>query len=137
MAIPGRIDSPSSRGSNDLIRSDGAALITEPADVLDILKGAGRRVHEEGEVSLWKGADPALAALNEGGIDVAEASAEPGLSVNQRALLAAIGGVGDAASIEQIASRTELAIHELRAELTGLELRRSVRRSAGKFVRMR
>ncbi|MCG3122551.1 MAG: hypothetical protein GIKADHBN_00943 [Phycisphaerales bacterium] len=132
MALPGRVDSPSSMGSNDLIRLDGAAMVTQPADVLDVLHPAGRRHHQGAEVSLWKSAEPSGAAA-----ETADEHEEPGLSEQQRRVLDAVGTTGDSATIEHLIDRTGLAVHELRAELTVLELRRSIRRAGSRFERTR
>ncbi len=138
MAIPGRVDSMTSKGSNDLIKHDGAAMVTEPADVIDVLKPAGRRHHDGGEVSLWKSADPGIPDVAaEAAEKEVEPTDEPGLTERQRRVVHGVGAVGETATIEQLADRTGLAIHELRAELTVLELRRTVRRAGSRFERAR
>lgn len=123
MALPGRVDSPASAGSLELIRSGGAALVTEPAHVLETLEAAARLQHAGTHTSFFQ-ADtshipspapsdtrPILnpATLNECQRTIVEALAEP-------------------ASIEDIARSSGLEPHRIRAELTMLELRRVVER---------
>lgn len=45
-AVPGRIDSRASEGSNDLIKKGEAALVTAPADIIEALESAARHFHQ-------------------------------------------------------------------------------------------
>ncbi len=139
MALPGRVDSATSRGANELIKQGGAAIITEPADVIAILEPAGERHHEGAEVSLWKSADPESAARLDELSEAREAHTAPAvmLSARQQQILDSIGSAGDSATIEQLADRTGLAVADLRAEVTVLELRRRVRRAGSRLERSR
>ena len=64
MGVPGRVDSPASEGTLDLIRKGEAALITSARDVLEILEQPARH--------LWAGthearyADPTIGQSDEG-----------------------------------------------------------------------
>lgn len=142
MALPGRVDSLASRGANELLKSGCASLVTEPADVIDLLHAPGRRHHEGHEVSLWKSADPSADVPPELPPTrvpdaLATADREIGLTPRQQSIIDSIGPCGERATIEQIADRTSTPIHVLRSELTILELRRSVRRAGSAFERAR
>lgn len=61
-AVPGRISSPLSRGTNALLR-DGAAVVRDVQDILDELFGAGARTHAPAQ--LGAGLDPDLRGVLE------------------------------------------------------------------------
>ncbi len=50
-AVPGRVSSPASRGTNSLLM-DGAQLVREPQDALDLLYGVGARKTTESSIEL-------------------------------------------------------------------------------------
>jgi DNA processing protein len=138
MAVPGRIDSRASEGSNDLIKSGEAAMATSPSDVIDLLESAARHQHEgtheprfaqlplspgvEGERSSRGRGDLA----REGGVLVMP----PAMSEAQRAILEA---VRQPASINDICRATGLEPATIQAETTILEIRRVLVREGSKF----
>lgn len=109
-AVPGRIDSPQSLGSNRLIQQ-GAKLVTSAQDILDDL---GLLFREE--PVLVK--PPAPASLNKGELGIFEAIGD------------------DESSIDEIVGRTGLPTHEVSSTLLTLEIRKLVKPlPGGRFVK--
>lgn len=133
-AVPGRIDSPASEGSNDLLKRGGAHLVTEPADVLDILETPARHLHAG--VHAERYADPTLPADADlfeqaagGGVG---SIAESGLTEPQRAIVRALV---EPMPMEELARRLGLEPGALRAEITILEIRRVIERRGQAIAR--
>ncbi len=122
MAIPGRIDSPASEGSHDLIRAGGAALVTTPADVLDLLEPLARKAFD-GVIDAWVGAEskPApqplvISSLTDLQLVIWEALAAP-------------------STFDDLTRATGIDAGQLRAETTILEMRRVVVRRGDRLAR--
>jgi DNA processing protein len=104
-AVPGRVTSEAAAGTNGLLRN-GAALVTDPQDVLDLLYGVGAR-----EVP----ADP-----------------PPALDRRDRRVLEL---VASGAPLDELGAQTGLEPGAVRSALARLELRGLVRRAAsGRYV---
>jgi DNA processing protein len=115
-AVPGPVDSLSSRGCHRLIR-DGAKLVETVDDILDELgplKGEIRAAPDEPPV---------------------RHPAELGLSDSERQLLGHLSD--DPTGVDDLIARTRLTASQVMATLSVLELKRLVRRLPGhRFVRM-
>jgi DNA processing protein len=104
-AVPGQVTSPVAAGTNALLR-DGAALVSEPQDVLDLLFGVGGREVRE--------------------------PPPPRLEPREHAVLEL---VARGARLDEIAAETGFAAAALRSALARLELRGLVRRApSGSYV---
>lgn len=129
MAIPGRIDSPASEGSNDLLKRAGAALVTTPADVIEQLEAPARHlyngVHEQ------RYADPASNGLFDDGADD-NSIAGANLNDVQRVIVETLA---DSMSLDELVRRTGLDPAAVRTEVTMLELRRLVERRGSTLSR--
>lgn len=101
MAVPGRIDQPSSAGCHQLIR-DGATMVTSVDDVLEELR---YRRPEQMEASF----EPAAPELDE----------------RESALMELFSG-GESHSPEQMAERLQWPYPEVAALLMGLEIKRLI-----------
>lgn len=161
-AIPGRVDSAYSAGSLDLIKSGGAILVTEPADILSSLRDATtfgvvtspsseRRAEanadadvgtdEQGNDSLFARSHavrrpvPGTRALGPIGPDASDTPA-PVLAPDplDARILAALDSP---LTPDQLAIRAELPAHELRGRLTILEIQKRVRRIGTHFERLK
>lgn len=160
-AIPGRVDSAHSAGSLDLIKSGGAIMVTEPADILSALRDATTFGVIAGPTRERRG------DAEEGGEENEPAGA--GLFAQSHAVrrpvpgTRALGPIGPGAAVEvnapvlatdpldarilaaldspltpdQLAIRAELPAHELRGRLTMLEIQKRVRRIGTHFERLK
>ncbi|MCC7389113.1 MAG: DNA-protecting protein DprA [Phycisphaerales bacterium] len=126
-AVPGRVDSPASEGTHDLLKAGGAALVTSPGDVLALLEGPARHhfygTHEDRYADpaatpppgLWTAADAPAPAPTPG--------AAPG-SLESRLLEA----LDKPRSPDDLAARVGAGPGEVRAAITMLEIRGVIRR---------
>jgi DNA processing protein len=104
-AVPGQVTADAAAGTNGLLRS-GAALVTGPQDVLDLLYGVGARQ--------------------------VPAAPAPALDAGAKHVLAL---VSDGAGVDELGQKLGLSAAELRATLARLELQGLVRRApSGGYV---
>jgi DNA processing protein len=149
MALPGRVDSPSSAGTLDLLKEGGAHLITEPGDVISLLetparhldagKHADRYAARESTVageSLFAETARAKPANKRAYTERATTAREPALPVSaaQQAILTALDARSPA-TLEELARDTGLPAASLRSELTMLEITRRVKREGNRIAR--
>jgi DNA processing protein len=139
MAVPGRVDSASSQGTHELIKQHGAALVTDPGDVLEILETPARHSFQGSHEARY--ADPTRAAagslFDDGAGSSTTASEPPGpvaaavegkgglLTPVQQSILRALS---EPRSLDDVARDTGLSPGELRVEVTMLELQRRITR---------
>ena len=165
MAIPGRIDSPASEGSNALIRKGEAALVAAPGDVLEHLESPARHQWGGTHSARFESGDPTgisraqrhdgilfghlngPAADGTGDADSTRAElgsakelSKPKPAATPTAALSdrqrtLVDALTDPMSFEQLARATGLDAGAIQADLTILELRRVVKRDGGKFAR--
>jgi DNA processing protein len=116
-ALPGRVDSPTSRGCHQLLR-DGACLVESVDDILEQLS------HLPDDVAAAAGDDPTLPTPRH--------PAELQLNSVEKRVLAAIDL--QATPIESVIQATQLPVSQVLASLSVLELRRLIRRLSGQLV---
>ncbi len=114
-ALPGRVDVPTSRGSNELIR-DGAVLVQNLDDLLEQLGSVGAQMQDAPEESL-----PAI---------------PEGLTATEHKLVEALGA-GEL-GLDELCGRTGLATAEVAASMTLLVIKGAVAQKPGNvFARKR
>ncbi len=118
-ALPGRVDSPTSRGCLDLIIKGGAHLVADPNDILDMLEGPARRHHVDQTKIESAPEEPAAPRID---LDA--------LSEQQRQIVVCLDSPG---SFDEIVRRTGLDAGVVRSETTILELQQIVVRRGGQF----
>jgi DNA processing protein len=129
MAVPGRVDSPSSWGTHELLKKGGAALVTEPGDVLAILETPARHSFEGSFEARY--ADPSRS--DESLFADGQTKATLPVSPEQRAILEALDSPR---SFDELAMATGLPVAGLRAEVTVLEIQKRVRRTGSRLERV-
>ncbi len=106
MIVPGRVDSPASAGSLDLLKRGGGALVTEPGDVVQLLETPARFTHDGLHTVRYGAPSP-------GGTGIGD---DPVAG----AILSFLSG-GEA-TLETIVRTTGLGVDRVRVSLTLLEL---------------
>jgi DNA processing protein len=123
MAVPGRVDSPASEGTLELLKGGEAALVTDPGDVIATLEGPARHQFLGTHEARYAGPGPAGAPGEAG----QPASADHAARVLEAAR--------EADTPDAIARCTGLSPAEVRAAITWLELQGRLERVQGRVVR--
>jgi DNA processing protein len=131
MAIPGRVDSQASWGTHELIKQGGAAMVTEPGDVLQILEAPARHSFSGTHESRY--ADPAKAGLFEPERMESKPVRDVGLSEAQAGIMAQLALPQ---TLDELARTTGLTPASLRAEVTMLELQRRIVRQGSRISKV-
>jgi len=138
-ALPGRVDSNASEGTNDLIKTGGAHLVTAPADILALLEQPARHSLNGTHAARYGNAHPdsdhplfAPSASTTASSTPAPRVAIATLTDTQQRIHAALESPLSADDLLKI---TGLEPAQLRADLTILELRRAITRSGSRFER--
>lgn len=156
MALPGRVDSAKSAGALRLIKGGGAAMVTEPGDVLAILESPAHHHFRGSHADRYPAIVPEAAeaaepaeAIDEPRVTTrvrrapvpkpveSELGQTPGLlkataSVEQRKILEALA---EPKTLDELTHATGMVASALRSDLTMLEIQRRVRRAGSKFER--
>lgn len=122
MALPGRVDSAASAGTLGLIKSGGAACVTEPGDVLAQLDGPA-----------WIAEQTVRASSDASGPQTGEvhpAETDP----CRAALVRALADAPDGLTPEDLADRAGIETSEARGAITLLEMTGRVRRVGVRLV---
>ncbi|MFP4223819.1 MAG: DNA-processing protein DprA [Phycisphaeraceae bacterium] len=120
MALPGRVDSTASAGCHQAIRDGWATLVTGASDILDALGETGQmlKLAEAGDDG-----EPA---------PTGDSLFEMNLTDTQAKI---VGALAQPRSLDELAAGTGLAVAAVQADLTLLEIRGTIRRENGLFVR--
>lgn len=146
MGVPGRVDSPASAGTHELLRS-GAHLVSEPSDVLSILEGSALHLHAgtHAAITTDPARDPTHTPSREPSPQPASETPaartrkrETGLpSAPDSASRTILEALTDPMTGDELSEATGLAPGRLRALLTSLEISGRVKRDGSRFVRAR
>lgn len=139
MALPGRVDSATSAGCLDLLKRGGAALVTEPADVIALLESPARHTHAGTHASRYQAATASSDTDGAGArtakptpTDAPPLPATLPMGDASRAILAALHETP--LTLDQLVERVQLDPGVVRGELTLLEISRRIRREGPRFV---
>jgi DNA processing protein len=128
MAVPGRVDSVASKGTHALLKAGGASLVTEAADVIQLLEGAARHVHQGTHEFLFTAKETAAPKVSQAPC----ARSSVGLTSAQARIVAELGAGWR--TFDDLIDATGIAAGDLRRELTLLELSRQVIRDGLGFA---
>ena len=119
MAVPGRADSPMSRGCHRIVREGWATLVTNVAEVLESLGEAGEILKAGLTVDENHGSDREPRSLR-----------ARNLTESQRQIVHALG---EPRSLDQLVEATSLGVAQIQGDLTVLEIRGLLQKSNGVY----
>ena len=119
MALPGRIDSPTSAGCHKMIRDGWAKLVTNVGEILDALGETGQMLKVDVQAEP-DGDAPTLFEQN--------------LTDSQRKIVDALD---QPLPLDQLVARTGLVVSVIQADLTMLDIRGLIAHEGGKYRRKR
>jgi DNA processing protein len=128
MALPGRVDSSTCRGSLELIKKGGAALVTDPGDVINVLEGCAHHQHRGTHRARYA---PATDLFTQPQAEPKPAGLTP-VSESHKAILEALE---EPLTLDQLSVATRFEIGRLRTEITVLEVQRRVAREGPRLRR--
>lgn len=132
MALPGRVDSSTCRGSLKLLRDGGAGLVIDPGDVLALLETPGRHAHAGTHSMRYSGEREPTADTNEPAL-FDQAMDKPPSTPAERVIAA----LGEPRTIDELSHQTGCDVATLRATLTVLEIQRVVVREGSRVAMAR
>lgn len=137
MAVPGRVDSPSSWGTHELLKQGGAALVTEPGDVLALLETPARHTFHDTHESRYSDPSRAPASLfaepsNGPAIPEPKSMSSIGLTDIQQGILTHLEAPQ---TVDELGRATGLTPAALRSELTILEIQKRVIRQGSRIAK--
>lgn len=129
-AIPARVDSASSAGSLDLIKSGGAAMVTHPDDILAALESPARHLHGGTHAARYEPAQGQLAFGEASG-----GAATPRDATLTPAQSQILDALDEPKSFDDLARIVQREVSAIRADITVLEIRRRVERRGSLLAR--
>ena len=114
MALPGRVDAPQSEGCHQIIREQWGGLVTGVSDILDLIGESGPMLDAAAE----QGEQPAAVEASSNGQSI-------------------IGVLDSPRSLDEIVNWTGLSAAKVQTELTMLEIKGTIARQGGLFVKRR
>lgn len=145
-ALPGRVDSAASEGTNDLLKAGGAAMVTEPADVIALLESAARHQHAGTHAARYATENQTGTDEDEviAGVSASHAPSTPTLASTAPITLATplpeehlkiLSALDRERSADELVEITGLAASSLRSHLTMLEITKRVQRVGARFAK--
>jgi DNA processing protein len=143
--VPGRVDSASSEGSNDLLKSGGAAFVTEPGDVIALLESAARHQHAGTHAARFQplvsadeslfGSAPNTRASTRSHPPDATRDTKP-VSIGNPEQAKILEALDTERTADELVDAVGFDIVKLRSHLTLLEIAGRVRRHGSRFSRV-
>ncbi len=134
LAVPGRVDSEASGGSNALLRSGSAAVALEPADVAEAIDAPRAHLLAGTHSTRFSGNGAISSGADAGGGTPARPE-RPGAGTLSPAQLTLLDALDEPLTSDELVRRTGLSAAAVRSEATVLELKRLIDRDGPRLRR--